>query len=730
MQSSGLQMWFGNLRTKTKVLIGVLSPLILLLILGGVAVFGINTITKTNQWVDHTRVVLAKAADIIGSAVDMETGMRGYLLAGKEEFLDPYKGGEKATYEYIKELQETVSDNPGQVERLGEVEKTLRDWQSNVTEPTIALRREIGDAATMNDMAVLVGEARGKKFFDTFRSQIATFIEREQKLLTERENNFSKLLTEASVDSSIAADTIKWVTHTYKVIAHANSILAAAVDMETGMRGYLLAGKEEFLDPYKNGSQQFYELTASLRETVSDNPAQVQLLSEIDETIQDWQKDVTEPTIALRRQIGDAKTMDDMADLVGQAKGKVYFDAFRGLMAEFSAEEQALMEIRQASNESTLSTTYMVIAICIGAGLLIGLVLALVIGAGIANPITKMTGSMKALAEGDKTVEIPGSGRADEIGDMAEAVVVFKKNMIKADELAEAQRKEQEAQLNRAKTVEKLTKTFDAEVTNILGDVSSATTQMESTATSMASTAEETSKQATAVAGASEQASTNVQTVSAATEELTASIGEIGSQVSQSVNIAGSAVNEATRTHQTIQGLVDASAKIGEVIGIITDIADQTNLLALNATIEAARAGDAGKGFAVVASEVKNLANQTSSATQEISDQISGIQNSTNEAAAAIEGIGNTINQINEIGTTIASAVEQQTAATTEIARNVEQASAGTVEVSDNIGSVNQAAEDTGSAAHQVLDASQEMSDKANTLSQKVQQFLTEVKAA
>lgn len=157
-------MNFSNLKTKPKILIGICSPMILLLVLAGIAINNVNSITETSKWVDHTRVVLAEASSIVASAVDMETGMRGYLLAGKEGFLDPYKGGEKTTYQRIAALQKTVSDNPGQVERLGKVEKILRDWQSNVTEPTIQLRRDIGDAATMNDMAKLVGEARGKKF--------------------------------------------------------------------------------------------------------------------------------------------------------------------------------------------------------------------------------------------------------------------------------------------------------------------------------------------------------------------------------------------------------------------------------------------------------------------------------------------------------------------------------------------------------------------------------------
>ena len=170
---------FASLMTKPKILVGVCSPFVLLVAVAGISLYSINTIVVTNGWVDHTRKVLAEAAGIVGSAVDMEIGMRGYLLAGQEKFLDPYKGGEEATYKSIAALQETVNDNPKQVERLKEAEKVLREWRENVTESNIQLRRDIGDAKTMNDMAALVGEARGKVYFDKFRGQIKTFIGRE-----------------------------------------------------------------------------------------------------------------------------------------------------------------------------------------------------------------------------------------------------------------------------------------------------------------------------------------------------------------------------------------------------------------------------------------------------------------------------------------------------------------------------------------------------------------------
>ena len=318
----------------------------------------LEVMNENEEWVTHTYGVIGQANDILSAAVDMETGMRGYLLAGQEDFLAPYTGGAKKFYELVASLSETVNDNPAQVKLLAEIEQTIRDWQENVTEPTIALRSQIGDAKNMDDMADLVGEARGKKYFDAFRAIMVEFAAEENGLMTSRQETAATAEKQVAANLQVMNQNEEWVTHTYEVIAEAHAITAAAVDMETGMRGYLLAGQEGFLAPYTGGAKRFGELVAALSETVNDNPAQVQLLAEAKQTITDWQSNVTEPTIELRRKIGDAKNMDDMADLIGEAQGKQYFDAFRAVMVDFAAEENGLMDQRQANNESTVSTTY------------------------------------------------------------------------------------------------------------------------------------------------------------------------------------------------------------------------------------------------------------------------------------------------------------------------------------------------------------------------------------
>ena len=372
------------------------------------------------------------------------------------------------------------------------------------------------------------------------------------------------------------------------------------------------------------------------------------------------------------------------------------------------------------------------IAMALGAfSVLLGAGLALVISRSISTPVVGMTGAMEKLAGGDKSVEIPGVGRKDEIGAMAAAVQVFKNNMIEADRL----RTEQEAQKQRAaeerrKAMLELASNFESKVGKLVSMLSSAATEMQATAQSMSATAEETNRQSMAVASASEQASTNVQTVASASEELAASSQEIGKQVQRSSKISAQAVDDARKTDATVRTLSEGAQKIGTVIELINSIASQTNLLALNATIEAARAGDAGKGFAVVASEVKSLATQTAKATEEVAGHIAQIQEATKDAVGAIEGISRTIAEINEIASSIASAVEEQSAATQEISRNVQEAAKGTQEVSANIVNVKQAATDTGAAANQVLGAAGQLSEQAEQLNSEVGNFLSGVRAA
>jgi methyl-accepting chemotaxis protein/CHASE3 domain sensor protein len=387
--------------------------------------------------------------------------------------------------------------------------------------------------------------------------------------------------------------------------------------------------------------------------------------------------------------------------------------------------------IEHETRETMASTENLVMMIAVGS-LVLGIVLAWLIGRAISRPVVGLCAGMRELAEGNFRVVLPGLGRGDEVGDMAEAVEAFKVMAEqKAQEEVEAKIKQDKiaAEQRKAEMV-KLADGFEAAVGEIVETVSSASTELEASANTLTATADRAQQVTTMVAAASEEASTNVQSVASATEELSSSVNEISRQVQDSARMAGDAVDQARRTNDRVSELSKAAARIGDVVELINTIAGQTNLLALNATIEAARAGEAGRGFAVVASEVKALAEQTAKATGEIGQQIAGIQAATQESVDAIKEISTTIERLSEISFTIAAAVEEQGAATQEISRNVQQAALGTQQVSSNIVDVQRGAGETGSASSQVLSAAQSLSGESNRLKLEVGKFLDTVRAA
>lgn len=428
-------------------------------------------------------------------------------------------------------------------------------------------------------------------------------------------------------------------------------------------------------------------------------------------------------------------------------------------VAKMSAEADLLAKAlnETAVSDSNTEATISIISIVIEIGLL-GFTLWVVMFR-IVNPINNLSETMQLLAQGRLELEVPHIDGKDEVGDMARSVQVFKENAIERQRLT-AERAEQErlelerraeeerarleqeaeqrdrdaqqraqARQERRETMLNLADSFEASVSLVVEGVSQSAGNMENAARGLAGTARDTSSQATTVAEAAEQASSNANMVASAAEQLSSSVREITSQTNQSSVAARDAVERTQRASKDVAELEAAAQKIGEVVKLINDIAEQTNLLALNATIEAARAGEAGRGFAVVASEVKSLANQTASATQEISGQVEGMQEATVMAVRAMDDIKDIIVDIESTAVSIASAVEEQDASTQEIARNVAEVSHGTIQVTTNIRGVNEGAANTGTASGEVLSAAQLLTQQSTDLRREVEGFLTQIRS-
>ena len=383
----------------------------------------------------------------------------------------------------------------------------------------------------------------------------------------------------------------------------------------------------------------------------------------------------------------------------------------------------------QTAEDTYWNAIRSMIVILVG-GIVLGLGAAIYVTRDIRRGIGSILSPMGHLTEGELSVEIPHQGEPTEIGRIAAALQTFKEALLAKRASDDAANADKAVHLAGAQRISAATVDFEAMIGELVGSLATASTKLETSATTLSSTAEQSQKLTTMVAAASEEASTNVQSVASATEELSSSVNEISRQVQDSARMASEAVDQARKTNDRVGELSKAAARIDDVVVLINTIAGQTNLLALNATIEAARAGEAGRGFAVVASEVKALAQQTAKATDEIGLQIRGIQAATQESVDAIGEISGTIEKLSEVSSAIAAAVEEQGAATQEISRNVQQAAEGTQQVSSHITEVQRGASETGLASSQVLSAAQLLAGESDRLKSQVEKFLNAVRAA
>ena len=535
-----------------------------------------------------------------------------------------------------------------------------------------------------------------------YQAHFAKVVERKRQLGLDEQSGLEGRLRASVHDIEARVDQL-----------HEPSLLVTMLMMRRHEKDFMLRRDAKYVDEMKKQASQF----AALIENVSIPEA---AKTELRQKLADYQRDFSSWMSTALALGAELKTMSDsfsaiepVIEAVSKSVNAIRFEA-----------EQSNMTERDAIQRNIVIAIVLIASVVLGAGLFIG--------RAISGPLSTMRAAMIELAKGNFEIVLPGLGRVDEIGEIARAVETFKVNAKqKARDEADAKiRQDQAAAQQRKADMINLADEFESAIGEIVETVSSASTELEASASTLTTTAVRSQELTIKVAAASEEASTNVQSVASATEELTSSVNEISRQVQESARIASEAVDQARMTNGRVGKLSEAAARIGDVVELINTIAAQTNLLALNATIEAARAGAAGRGFAVVASEVKALAEQTSKATGEIAQQIDGIQSATRDSVGAIKEISGTIERLSEISSTIAAAVEEQGAATQEISRNVQQAALGTMQVSSHITDVEHGASETGSASSQVLSAAQSLSNDSNRLKLEVGKFLSSVRAA
>lgn len=497
-------------------------------------------------------------------------------------------------------------------------------------------------------------------------------------------------------------------------------------EQRQGLLYYLLTGDRAGLNDYNDFQPQTAQHFKKLSDLAKETPEVASLVKTLDQHYKNWTTKFAEEQIRLMRNyltVNQARALE-VTGLPQEVLA--HFDKTAGqLSSKLNQIYLDALAMKETATTRFTTATIISIAFIIAIAVFFGVTLTKV----IAGPIERITAMMGALAEGKLDIVIRGADRRDEIGGMARAVEVFKQNAIEQKDLQAKEAEKQEEERIRHEKMDKLAKDFDAKMESSLHMVSNSVSNVMSSANTMAGNATQTGELSRDASVAIEEASANIQTVSAASTELSSSIHEISRQMTQTSEVSRAAVDEIERTNARVTALNEAAASIGQVVQIISDIAEQTNLLALNATIESARAGEAGKGFAVVASEVKNLANQTGNATDEISRKINEIQHETGAAAEAVLSIGETIRKIDELTAVVASAVEEQGAATSEIARNVDEAAQGASEVSNVVSSVSQAAAETGKLAEGQKRTVEELEKENEGLKNDISAFLQAVKS-
>ncbi|WP_028022326.1 CHASE3 domain-containing protein [Enterovibrio calviensis] len=651
---------FDSLSLRAKIILGNAVSLLFLVLLGVVSVTSLQQLRETDNWVDHTHRVINRALEIENAAINMETGMRGYLLAGDESFLAPYTEGKSRFNTLINELKTTVDDNPPQVLLLENAQETIAEWQRSVTMNAIALRRDIGFVQTMDDLSAEVNKDKGKAYFDRFRLLIGEFEAEEKAQFVERTAEF---------DSFVGLDDIKnesvSMQNTFEAIEQISLIETTVLGMETGMYGYLLTGNDAYLIPYTEGRNRIDFLLNDLRASVVNNPKQVQRLNDIAMVISEWRAQISDRNIELRREISDAKTMEDVANLVAQGRGKVFFDEFRGQIKTFIKREEVLLGERQASLEAAIGRTNNAIIWGVALAVLISIPIAIWLSRSIMGPFQLIFRGLQSFS-------------SKELSELSVAFNSVVKRM--------------------AEGAGRL-----ATVSNSIDNVSQNLSQISNR---QASSVEETSASTEEISG---MVRINVQ-YAEESKDLSKEVGEKMTGLED-------AMQKISESNHKIADLVKIIGEIGAKTAIIDEIVFQTKLLSFNASVEAERAGEHGRGFAVVAQEVGNLAQMSGKAATDISvivkQSICEAEKIAKENTCRVEKGSNIVVETKKQSNLVLEGASKIFDASNEQARGIQ-------EISNAVESINKATQHAASIADQASSSSSELNKQAEDLNRMV----------
>ncbi len=654
---------------------------IILLLLAGLSVYSWRTIAEVYNKADYVETSVTEAAAMIDFAAQVSE-----------------------TRTQVTQYTLSENDNDLQIAQrsLGRLEKEVQ----TITKANAPV--------SANDDAVM---GRLRSLADRYRDSVAATIE----AVNARRANGAKLVQSATeLNTTVAAivETLSHDTDNAGALDDAIRLMESFHSSDERAMRFLALRNPADSDITRVDMQAMSRALQALQARKIDNRRVQRFLNAISEPFDRYQAAVDGLVAATDRCVRATTDRRAAAAALIEATNQIRLATTEAQLGTVGA---MLLTVTSTRRLSYLVSTLAIIA---------GLVLAFVIGRGIARPIGQMTDVMRALADGTTDLVIPYAGRRNEIGAMADAVRVFRDNKINADRLSDESAAERHQKQRRAKIIDDLNRRFEIAATDLTSTLASAAAGLKHSAETMFGRAGQVGEISGNVKAAAQKASANIEAVAHATEELSSSIDNIGLSAINSSTLSTRTTESAHSTNKAVQALVADAREIERVVSIIKQIAEQTNLLALNATIEAARAGQAGRGFAVVAGEVKALAAQTGRATEEIEAQVARVQSVTANAVAAIQDIVARIGEMNVIATSVATAVDQQRIAARTIAQNAQQALSTAMETLHALANVEDAATATKIEANQVLGAANALSRQSDDLRVEFDEFISGVRAA